>query len=111
MCQAGSRTPHLFVAAMTTRTNNAAADVATGVVLLLVGGLLVAGGVAWGLDYRRMMSSDYESVVQWWDKIPGFGAVYKKIVPFGQYRYFGMIGFIVMGLLLCIAGIGCLIVA
>ena len=103
--------PHSFITALTASTNNATADIATGVVLLLVGGLLIAGGIAWGLDYRQMMTSDYERMIRWWEKIPGIGPTYKKIVPFGQHRYLGMIVLIVMGSLFCAAGIGSLIVA
>ena len=104
-------THHFFLPALAARPNNAAADIATGVVLLLVGGLLIAGGVAWGLDYRQMTSNNYESVVRQWERIPGIGPTYKKIVPFGQYRYLFMIVLMVMGLLFCAAGIGSLIVA
>ncbi len=102
---------HYYGVILAASSNQATADIATGVLLLLVGGLLVAIGVAWGLDYQHMTTSDYQSVVRWWEKTPGIGPAYKKIVPFGQYRFFGMIVFIVMGLLFCVAGIGSLIVA
>jgi len=103
--------PHSLIAGLAASTNNATADIATGGGLLLGGSLLVAIGVAWGLDYRQMTSNNYESVVRQWERIPGIGPTYKKIVPFGQYRYLFMIVLIVMGLLLCTAGIGSLIVA
>ncbi len=71
----------------------------------------IGEGVAWVRDYRQLISRYYTLVIRWWDKIPVIGPAYKQVVPSRQFRYFGSIVAIVMGVLLCIAGIGSLIVA
>lgn len=78
---------------------------------MLVGGLLIAGGVAWAHDYRHLLSRYYALVIRWWDKIAVIGQAYKQVVPFGQIRYLGSIVALGMGLLFCVLGIGSLIVA
>jgi hypothetical protein len=109
--QAGDTNRNHLEVILAASSNRVTADIATGVALLVAGGLLITGGLVWARGYRQLVSRYYAQVIRVWDKIPGVGTVYKKIVPFSQFRYLGSIVAIVIGLLLCIVGIGSLIVA
>jgi hypothetical protein len=99
-------TGHFRVALAGVAHINTSGHLLAGSLCVTAGALLAAGGLALGRDYKGLGQRFYGRVVKEWDRVPVAGRLYRRALPFGRFKISGCIAALVMGLILCLVGVG-----